>query len=216
MRFTPYCLNPETPRGRCTSEGFVSSLGKPSASKCSCPSWPLGDKGTALLHFLLCTSNTQSPLPPAELYLSLQGLLLPEKGFWKRWYILCPDYSPQEEGWKGLGRLELSACSVCQVLCRPRGRGLPLDRALCVCCVKGQIGASGHTVKSSTRPSLPEPASQSLVKSPPEALSPAVHLGLWLPPAENSLCCASWQPLSPLNPKLEDPDLCVSTLVSEP
>lgn len=115
-----------------------------------------------------------------------------------------------------MGCLELSACSVCQVLCQPRGRGLPLDRALCMCCVEGHIGASGRTVKSSTRPSLSEPASQSTVKSPPEALSPAVHLRLWLPPAKNSLCCASWQPLSPLNPKLGDPDLCMSTLNSGP
>lgn len=73
MSFTPTCLNRAIPQGSCMSEGFVSSLGKPSASKCSCLSWPLGDKGAALLHFLFCTSNSQSPLPPAELHYLCKG-----------------------------------------------------------------------------------------------------------------------------------------------
>lgn len=146
MSFAATCLNPATPLGSCTSDEFVSSLGKHSESKCSCPSWAFRKEGTGLLCTVigraLCTSNRQSPPPPDKPQPCLQGLLLPDKGFWKLWYVLHRDHSPQEEGVCKC-RVEYSICSVCQVLCQPRGSGLSLDRALWVCCIEGQIGASG-------------------------------------------------------------------------
>lgn len=196
------------------SEGFVSSLGKPSASKCSCPSWPLGDR------VQLFRISSFVRVIPRALCSQLNFTCL-SKGYYSQIrtsgnggtsYVLTTALRRRD----GNG-LSGAPCLLCLPSPVPAQRKRPsLDRALCMCCVEGQIGASGHTVKPSTRPSLPASASQSTVKSPPQALSPAVHLGLWLPPAKNSPCCVSWQPLSPSNPKLGDPDLCMSTLISGP
>lgn len=126
--------------------------------------------------------------------------------------ILRPDHSPQGRGGKGPSGVQCLFCLPSLVPAQGK-RFSPGRGSLRVLC-GGKLEHLDAQVKPSTRLPFQSPLLRAL--SPPAALNHAAELGLWLPPAKSSPCCASWQPFVSLNPKLGDPDLYRSTLVTVP